>query len=96
MVLVNGIAELYAHFGDIPVLRRVLAGVSFAAVGLLVATVFRMMMPMLKRRELPPLILMVAVFAAIGLARWPLQIVLLVAIPISLAVTFLMQKRASS
>ena len=96
MVLVMGLAVLYAHFGDIPVLRRVLAGVSCAAVGLLVATVFRMMMPLLKRRELPPLMLMVAVFAAIGLARWPLQIVLLVAIPISLAVTFLMQKRASS
>src|SRR5579883_1787223 len=91
-----GLAALYAHFGDIPVLRRVLAGISCAAVGLLVATVFRMMMPLLKRRELPPLVLMVAVFAAIGLARWPLQIVLLAAIPISLAVTFLMQKRAAS
>ncbi len=96
MVLVMGLAALYAHFGDIPVLRRVLAGISCAAVGLLVATVFRMMMPLLKRRELPPLVLMVAVFAAIGLARWPLQIVLLAAIPISLAVTFLMQKRAAS
>jgi len=96
MVLVMGLAVLYAHFGDIPVLRRILAGISCAAVGLLVATVFRMMMPLIGRRELPPLILMVAVFTAIGLARWPLQFVLLVAIPISLGVTFLMQKRASA
>jgi chromate transporter len=96
MVLVMGLAVLYAHFGDIPALRRVLAGISCAAVGLLVATVLRMMMPLLQRRDVPPLVLMVAVFAAIGLARWPLQIVLLVAIPISLAVTFLMQRRASS
>jgi len=96
MVLVMGLAVLYAHFGDIPVLRRILAGISCAAVGLLVATVFRMMMPLLKRREVPPLVLMVAVFAGIGLARWPLQFVLLVAIPISLAVTFLMQRRAGS
>jgi len=95
MVLVMGLAVLYAHFGEIPVLRRVLAGISCAAVGLLVATVFRMMLPLLKKRELPPLVLMAAVFAGIGLARWPLQIVLLVAIPISLGVTFLMQKRAS-
>jgi chromate transporter len=35
---------------------------------------------------------MVAVFAAIGLVRLPLQAVLLVAIPVSLAVTFLMQR----
>jgi chromate transporter len=39
---------------------------------------------------------MVAVFAGIGLARWPLQLVLLVAIPISLGITFLMQRRVSS
>ena len=96
MLLVMGLAVLYAHFGDIPVLRRILAGISCAAVGLLVATVFRMLMPLLKRREVPPLVLMVAVFAGIGVARWPLQFVLLVAIPVSLAVTFLMQKRASS
>lgn len=96
MVLVMGLAVLYAHFGDIPALRRVLAGISCAAVGLLVATVFRMMMPLLKRRELPPLLLMVAVFAAIGPAGWPLQLVLLVAVPASLGVTFLMQKRAAS
>ena len=96
MVLVMGLAVLYAHFGDLPVLRRILAGISCAAVGLLVATVFRMMMPLIKRRELPPLVLMVAVFAGIGLARWPLQLVLLVAIPISLGITFLMQRRVSS
>ena len=96
MVLVMGLAALYAHFGDLPVLRRILAGISCAAVGLLVATVFRMMMPLLKRRELLPLLLMVVVFAAIGLARWPLQFVLLVAVPISFGITFLMQRRSSS
>ena len=96
MVLVMGLAALYAHFGDLPVLRRILAGISCAAVGLLVATVLRMMMPLLKRRELLPLLLMVVVFAAIGLARWPLQFVLLVAVPISFGITFLMQRRASS
>jgi chromate transporter len=95
MVLVMGLAALYVHFGDIPVLRRILAGISCAAVGLLVATVFRMMMPLIKRRDVAALLLMVAVFAAIGIARWPLQIVLLVAVPISLGVTILMQRRAA-
>ncbi len=93
MVLVMLLAALYAHCGAVDALRRVLAGISCAAVGLLVATVFRMMMPLLKRRDVVALVLMVAVFVAIGLARWPLQVVLLVASPISLGLTFLMQRR---
>jgi len=92
MVLVMLLAALYMHYGEIEALRRILAGVSCAAVGLLVATVFRMMMPLIKRKDLAALLLMVAVFAAIGLVRLPLQAVLLVAIPVSLAVTFLMQR----
>src|SRR5215472_2207531 len=92
MVLVMLLAGLYMHYGEIEALRRILAGVSCAAVGLLVATVFRMMMPLIKRKDLAALLLMVAVFAAIGLVRLPLQAVLLVAIPVSLAVTFLMQR----
>ena len=95
MVLVMGLAALYACFGEIAALRRILAGISCAAVGLLVATVFRMMTPLLKRRDFIALLLMVAVFAAIGLARWPLQFVLLVALPVSLGLTFLMQRRAT-
>jgi chromate transporter len=92
MVLVMLLAVLYAHYGEVEALRRILAGVSCAAVGLLVATVFRMMMPLIKRRDLAALLIMVAVFAAIGLVRLPLQAVLLVAIPVSLATTFLMQR----
>lgn len=92
MVLVMLLAVLYAYYGEIEALRRILAGVSCAAVGLLVATVFRMMMPLIKRRDLAPLLIMVAVFAGIGLVRLPLQAVLLVAIPVSLAVTFFMQR----
>ncbi len=94
MVLVMVLAALYTHYGDIPALRRVLAGISCAAVGLLVATVFRMMMPLIKRRDVIALLLMVVVFVAIGLARLPLQTVLLVAIPISLALTFFIRRRA--
>ena len=92
MVLVMLLAGFYMHYGEIEALRRILAGVSCAAVGLLVATVFRMMMPLIKRKDLAALLLMVAVFAAIGLVRLPLQAVLLVAIPVSLAVTFLIQR----
>jgi chromate transporter len=39
-------------------------------------------------------VLLAAVFIAIGLLRLPLQIVLLVAIPISIAISFAMRRRA--
>ncbi len=63
-----------------------------AAVGLLIAVVFKMMMPLIKRRDVTSLVILAAVFAAIGLIRWPLQIVLLVAIPLSLAITVLTRR----
>jgi chromate transporter len=55
-----------------------------------------MMMPLIKRRDVIGLILLIAVLVAIGLARLPLQSVLLVAIPISLAVTFYMRRGISA
>ncbi len=94
--IITILAALYARYGEIDALRRILAGVSCAAVGLLIATVLRMMTPLIKRRDVIGLILLVAVLVATGLARLPLQAVLLVAIPVSLAVTFYMQRRASA
>ena len=96
VVIVTILAVLYAHFGQVDALRRILAGVSCAAVGLLISVVFRMMMPLVKRRDLVALVIMVAVFIAIGLARLPLPAVLLVAIPASLAITIVARRRAAS
>ena len=93
MVVAMVLAALYARYGEIDALRRILAGVSCAAVGLLLATVLRMMMPLLKKRDLVGLVVLAAVFVAIGLARLPLQAVLLVGIPLSVAITFVMQRR---
>lgn len=96
MLIATALAALYAHYGDIPALRRALAGVACAAVGLLIAVVFKMMMPLIKRRDITGLLILTAVFAAIGLVRWPLQIVLLVAIPLSLAITVLARRRVKA
>jgi chromate transporter len=95
MVVAMILAALYVRYGEIDALRRILAGVSCAAVGLLLATVLRMMMPLLKKRDLVGLVLLTAVFIAIGVVRLPLQAVLLVAIPLSIAITFVMQRRAT-
>jgi chromate transporter len=86
---------LYARFGDVDALRRILAGVSCVAVGLLLSVVFRMMMPLVRKRDAVGLVFLLAVFVAIGVARLPLAIVLLVAVPISLAVTIVMLRRAA-
>jgi len=92
MVIATILAALYARYGEIDALRRILAGVSCAAVGLLIAVVFKMMMPLIKKRDAVGLAALVAVFIAIGLLRLPLQAVLLVAIPLSLAITWFMRR----
>jgi chromate transporter len=96
VVIMTILAALYVHFGEIDALRRILAGVTCAAVGLLIATILRMMMPLLKRRDPVALVLMAAVFVAIGLLRLPLPVVLLVGIPLSIAITYFVRKRAAT
>ena len=95
-VIMTVLATLYARFGDVDALRRVLAGVSCAAVGLLLSVVFRMMMPLIRKRDAVALVILLAVFVAIGVARLPLAMVLLVAVPLSIAITLLMRRRAAS
>jgi chromate transporter len=96
VLIVTILAALYARYGEIDALRRILAGVSCAAVGLLISAVFRMATPLFKRRDLVGLLVLAAVFIAIGLVRLPLQAVLLVAIPLSIAITFAMRRRAAA
>ena len=96
MLIMTVLAALYARYGEIETLRRTLAGVSCAAVGLLIANVLRMMTPLVKRRDLAGLVMLVIVFVAIGLVRWPMPSVLLAAIPASIAVTFATQRKGSA
>lgn len=95
-LIMTVLAVIYAHFGDLDVLRRSLAGISCAAVGLLIAVVFRMMTPLLMRMDAVALILMLGVFTAIGVLRLPLQAVLLVAIPLSVGATFLLRRKVAA
>jgi chromate transporter len=84
---------LYHRYGEIDALRRILSGIACAAIGLMLAVVFRMMTPLLKRRDVVGLLVMAAVFVAIGILRLPLAAVLLVAIPISILITYAMRKK---
>src|ERR1700709_2431635 len=51
VVIVTALAALYSRYGEIDGLRRFLSGVSCAAVGLLIAVTFRMMMPLIWKRD---------------------------------------------
>jgi chromate transporter len=94
VLIVLCLAMLYSRFGEIEALRRTLAGVVCATAGLFLATVIKMLQPIVKQRSLVGLGVVAAVFAAIGILRWPLPPVLLVAIPVSILLAYVMRKRA--
>jgi chromate transporter len=96
MVIATVLAALYARYGEIDALRRILAGVSCAAVGLLIAVVLRMMMPLIKKRDAVGIAILTAIFIAIGLLRLPLPVVLLVAIPLSLLISWFMRRQVAA
>jgi chromate transporter len=84
VVIVLILGMLYARYGDIDALQRVLAGVAAAAAGLIVAIVLKMAQPLL-RQGVAGLAIAAAGFVAVGVMRWPLPYVLLVLAPVSIA-----------
>jgi chromate transporter len=54
-----------------------------------------MMEPLLKRRDPVAIGFLIAIFVAIGLLRLPLPPVLLVAIPLSIAITYAMRRKVA-
>jgi chromate transporter len=85
VILVMIVGALYAHYGDMPVLHRMLTGVAAAAAGLMLATVAKMTRPLFANSAVAAPAIAFATFAAIGLLHWPLPYVLLVIVPGSIA-----------
>src|SRR3954462_12624505 len=77
VIIVSALAMIYARYGEIPALQRTLAGVSCAAVGLVIGVAARMMGPLVRRRDPLALGFLISVFVAIGVLRLPLPAVLL-------------------
>lgn len=94
VLLVTTLAVLYSHYGEMPALQRTLNGVSCAAVGLFLGVIFRMMTPLIKRRNPVEMSLLASVFVAVGLFRCPLPWVLALAVPLSIALTYMLRTRA--
>lgn len=82
--LVLIIAGIYAHYGDLPLLRRALAGVAAAAAGLMTATVAKMARPLFRNRAVTGPLLALVTFVAIGIVHWPLPLVLAIIVPASI------------
>ena len=87
-ILIIVVGALYAHYGDLPALRRMLTGVAAAAAGLMLATVAKMARPLFKNRAVVAPVIAVTTFAAIGILHWPLPLVLLVIVPVSIGAAF--------
>ncbi len=89
LVIVFVLAVLYTQFGDLEVLSRILAGITAAAVGLLMAVVAKMAAPLFRvRRDWAPLIA-IAAFIGVAIMHWPLPWVFVVLAPVSVACAWL-------
>jgi len=88
MVLVTLVGLVYAHFGEIAALRRMLIGVAAAAAGLMMATAAKMARPLFDGGAVVAPLIALATFAGIGIMRWPLYVVLGVLLPLSIAIAW--------
>jgi chromate transporter len=77
----------YERYGDVDAVRRILSGVAPAAAGLIIATVSKMAAPMFRSFGPAPFVLLATAFA-IGVMRWPLLLVLIVLVPVSIGLAF--------
>jgi chromate transporter len=88
MLLIMIIGAIYAHYGDVPALRRMLTGVASAAAGLMMATVAKMARPLFRNRAVAGPVIAIATFASIGIMQWPLPLVLAVIVPVSIGLAW--------
>jgi chromate transporter len=87
-LIVTLIGAIYARFGEVAALQRMLLGVAAAAVGLVMGTCAKMALPLFKDRlALAPLIAL-ATFASVGVLRWPIYWALAVLVPLSIAIAW--------
>src|SRR5471030_404531 len=88
LVIVIVLAILYARFGDIEALSRILAGITAAAVGLLIAVVAKMAAPMFLERWNSAPVFAIMAFTGVAIMNWPLPYVFLGLAPFSVALAW--------
>lgn len=88
VVIVTLLGMLYARYGEIEPLARILSGVSAAAVGLFIAVSIKMAAPVFRKILSPGPFIAFAAFLAVGILRWPLPWVLVFLAPLSIAIAW--------
>src|SRR5215470_11063094 len=89
LIIVMVLAVLYARFGDIETLSRILAGITAAATGLLIAVVAKMAAPLFRKRwDWAPMIA-IAAFICVAILQWPLPWVFAGVAPLSVALAWM-------
>jgi len=89
VLLILFVGAIYARYGDLPVLRHMLTGVAAAAAGLLMATVAKMARPLFRNRAVTGPLVAIATFGAIGIMQWPLPLVLMIIVPVSIGLAWM-------
>lgn len=88
LIIVTILAVLYSHYGDLEMLSRILAGITAAATGLLIAVVAKMAAPLFRKRgDWAPLVA-IAAFIGVAIMHWPLPFVFAGLAPISMALAW--------
>jgi chromate transporter len=85
LLIVMALAVLYAHYGDLEALSRILAGVTAAAVGLLIGVVGKMAAPLFVKRWNSGPLIAIAAFIGVAIMHWTLPIVFIALAPVSIA-----------
>ncbi|HWI25503.1 MAG TPA: chromate transporter [Stellaceae bacterium] len=91
MVLVVVLAALYLRLGDVVWLHRLVGGVAASAIGLTAMVGIRATRRVERRRA--PLAVLLVIFIAVGVLRWPMVPVVLCLTPVSLAFAYLALKQ---
>jgi chromate transporter len=91
MVLVVLLAAAYLRLADVAWLHRMVGGVAAAAIGLTAMVGIRAARRV--ERRAAPLAVLLAIFLAVGVLRWPMVPVVLAATPASLAFAYLAARR---
>jgi chromate transporter len=89
LVIVTVLAILYARYGDLETLGRILSGIAAAAAGLLIAVVAKMAAPLFVKRWNSGPVIAILAFVGVAIMQWPLPWVFAVLAPVSVALAWI-------
>ena len=87
-IVVIILGALYSRYGNLPEVGGGLLAVSAVASGMILAMAGKIATPLLRRRPVEAMPVIVAVFVAVALLRFPLPWVLLTAAPVSIGISW--------